>query len=124
MSFGLGTVLHCAESTLYHEFEYFKRLFGPVTEIPCRLEDGSTLVLRHRFRLARYFPNKIRAFFEPAMITESQVSLVRFQAAPIPYVVNRAVQLGRDRRVNYYWPSPTKALWRKPDLQPATPALW
>jgi len=118
-SFGLGTHLHCADSMLYYEFEYFRRLFGPVVEIPCRLEDGTRLVLRHRHRLPRFFPNRTRGYFDPRRIVVFNESGIRFQSVAAPYLIDRIIELGRHGYVNYHLPFPARRLWRKPVDMPA-----
>ncbi|UYN97242.1 MAG: AAC(3) family N-acetyltransferase [Enhydrobacter sp.] len=111
-SFGLGTCMHCPESLLYEELPYFKRVFGPPLEYRYRDQAGREGVHRLLPRTGRWRPTRVLRHIDPREVRVTHVSNVRLQAISARYLVDRMVELARRGIVNYYWPWPSRRLFR------------
>lgn len=114
-SFGLGTSMHCPESLLYEEIPYFKQVFGPAVSYRYRDQDGAEGTHSMLPRTGRWRVGRVRRHIDPAEIRVTHLSNVRVQAIAARYLIDRMVELARHGIVNYYWPWPSRRLFRADD---------
>lgn len=104
-SFGLGTVIHCAESILRTEDPFLEGVFGAPVTYRYRDADGRegehTMLVRNGPNAVGWRPNRILKHIAPDRIAVARLSNLRLQSIGARYLIDRLVELGRQGITTY-----------------------
>lgn len=121
INFGLGkyhvgTVMHCADSILSKELEYFKTFFTKKKELKIKKEDGE--IFQKEYYTAsedfsfifteKYHSEYIKKYFDKTKYKIDKISNLNITLFDATYTIDRSIELARKGIVVYLSPDPKK----------------
>jgi len=113
----VGTAMHCVESILREEVPYFAQFFTKEVTYRYRLADRSIVeqvCLTHANGFRYRFTNRshgrvVVGHFDRRKYVRTRLSNLTINMYDAPYIINRAIELGRQGITVYLKPDPRKA---------------
>jgi aminoglycoside 3-N-acetyltransferase len=124
VGFGVGhhlrvaTALHCVDSLLREEIEFFARLFGD--EITYRYKDENGTLGTHTYLWKNrcfLWPKKVARHMSADCLREGFVSNLPVYSIPARYLIDRALELAKRGLTMYAYPIPWFWLFSKGKLR-------
>lgn len=116
VGFGVGhrlrvaTSLHCVESVLQSEIEFFKKIFREEVRYNYFNADGKITQHKFRKRYGEIYTPKIAKYFSEDILLEDTLSGLEVYSINAKKLIDTAVTLGREGKTMYVWPIPFQ--WR------------
>lgn len=110
----VATALHCVDSLLREDFEFFARLFGD--EITYRYKDENGAVGAHTYLWKNrcfLWTRKVARHMSADFLREGFISNLSIYSIPARYLIDRSVELGEQGLTMYAWPVPWFWLFSK-----------
>lgn len=117
----VGTIMHCADSILRREYEYFDLFFKKNAKINIKKENGEIITKNYLTKEDDFyysFTEKshwgvVKKYFDPGKYKIDKLSNLNITMFDAEYVVHRAIELGRKGIVVYTDPDPKKYTFSK-----------
>lgn len=112
VGFGVGhrlkvaTALHCVESALSKENNYFKKLFKEELVYSYKKPDGELGEHSYKRRSGQIYTPKIAKHFTAEELRESTVAGLELYSIRARTLIDKAIELGRTGKTMYIWPLP------------------
>lgn len=109
----IATALHCVESKLWKENNFFKKLFKEEVFYSYKKTDGKLGEHRYMRRSGMIYTPKIAKYFSTNELQESIVEGVDLYSIRACTLIDKAIDLGKAGKTMYIWPFPYPWLFKK-----------
>lgn len=102
----VATALHCVDSALWKENQYFAKLFSE--EICYTYKDAVGHAGSHCYkrRIGQIYTPKLARYFPPEELREDTIEGLDVYAINARLLIDKAIELGREGKTMYIWPVP------------------
>ena len=109
----VATSLHCVESILWKENEYFRRLFADEVCYHYKTTTGETGHHCYRTRIGQIYTPKLAKYYAPDELVEDTIDGLEVYAIRARTLIDKAIALGREGKTMYVWPVPFPWYFRR-----------
>jgi len=117
----VGTIMHCADSILRKEYEYFDLFFKKNAKINIKKENGEIITKTYLTKEDDFYYNftekshwgVVKKYFDSGKYKIDKLSNLDITMFDAEYVIHRAIELGRKGIVVYTDPDPKKYTFSK-----------